>query len=1403
MRTHRPQLPIRAAVAAVLAAALLAGYPAAGDDTLLFKVQSGKPYVYFIIDTSTSMNLAPDDTWVPASGDDPDETDDPLDAEKGSKFRQVKEALLKVLTETFQENGDTIHFGLATYNQDQLKVRGKHWLYEVQAASAQSTALGYPRRGSSVTFGTHFQTATPGVAGTCLAPLPANTSADLDKIDRFAKLSPLPADQNGVIAYAPTTLWLQKGLNTYKLTVSHESGAFGPGTLEVKFVTEKVTLPCLPIPLLTQSEEIVSRLDYSTEFLMSDELVTNSAQFGDCGAQQGGGGGNAENKEEQSRGMGWAWQDVQANATCGIDNKPFSGRGWESNYDSDPTRPGFSSGDEDPVTAGSSYNLKQDTVVESEAVLDRGDMIPLHWDLTNREDFFRRLAPNWGEGVPESDLEVRAAFYFEDAPRSDGLFHLKDAGRTPLIPFGASPLNKAIVDFRCWYLGSGGNNKCTVTSQPFGTGWDDIALQEDFAEWGCRRPFLIVIGDGEAHGDVQDATAAIANLKNTRVKTWAIDFGGTCDKNSTYHSLTQAGDGECLTPQNKGELVDALRKILGKILQSTKAFASAAVPTVQADVEEKVFLSNFNPLAPLVREGFPDEREPVWMGRLTAFLKPVPLTPEKTPDVNKVCGDEDDIGCFLWDAGAQLLAQTPVNPGESALGSGDDDRRVYYSRLTQNGDWPQTRMDFTFIPYSAESQPERFDLYRAMGFNTDRPEVDATTYQTEQATTVEVMREALARKTADLAETPDDLSDDVPFVLGDIFHSNPVVTGGPSNSLFFANNVNGYREFAQKHRFRRKMLVVGANDGQLHVFDAGVFRDKNDDGVADTNPLLAAAVREGFDNGSGRELFAFVPRAALPTIKDLFAGSNRNRTWLVDGTVTVADVRIDPSFVGVPNPEDALDPPNGPNWRTVLIGGMREGGSAYYALDITQPDKIDDGVDQLPKVESGSTYLPSCLAGGSPCGPVPFPSQLWEFTDSVYVPSTGELHRLNEDLAAGNDLNDLAQTWSIPNIGRIRVVESGSPVDKYVAVFGGGLSTSNLAGNWLYMVDIETGQAIYKQLLDGAAPSEPAAVDTDQDGYLDRVYIGTTRGLMYRADLRGPAGELPVLVPVVLGAAQGLPAGVTATVPRILPSDIRFAPRVIFKAQLDPNTPADPPQAIYYRPSVIFIARRNEYALAFGVGNRNNLWSAEGQVGRFYVMRDDIPVADKTTFYTEANLESISPGDVATDTDFITDPAVAGKGWFLELRVDEKLITNPFALSGVLVFTVFDPDVQILPGGGQTDPTCKRTGSSRIFAVNATNGNGLLYDASLLPTRFTEIQDFVTEPYIEQGQAPTKPEDEDLYPPLAPHLAKVMQELQKLFPSNCKFANYRLDVKTLASDTGIIHIAPVPICIIEKNWKEF
>jgi hypothetical protein len=52
-------------------------------------------------------------------------------------------------------------------------------------------------------------------------------------------------------------------------------------------------------------------------------------------------------------------------------------------------------------------------------------------------------------------------------------------------------------------------------------------------------------------------------------------------------------------------------------------------------------------------------------------------------------------------------------------------------------------------------------------------------------------------------------------------------------------------------------------------------------------------------------------------------------------------------------------------------------------------------------------------------------------------------------------------------------------------------------------------------------------------------------------------------------------------------------------------------------------------------------------------------------------------------------------------------------------------------------------------------------------------------------------------------LVKITEALKALMPPYCKFNNHTVDIKTSRSDTGQVFIAPVPVCIVEKNWREF
>jgi len=125
------------------------------------------------------------------------------------------------------------------------------------------------------------------------------------------------------------------------------------------------------------------------------------------------------------------------------------------------------------------------------------------------------------------------------------------------------------------------------------------------------------------------------------------------------------------------------------------------------------------------------------------------------------------------------------------------------------------------------------------------------------------------------------------WILGPIVHSTPVVVGPPANFLVDRS----YQEFFNANEHRRKMVYVGANDGMLHAFDAN----------------------------TGEERWAFVPQFALPSFA-VMADSFYCHKYSVDQTVTVKDMKL------------------GGSWRTVLASGGRQGGSAIFAMDVTDPD---------------------------------------------------------------------------------------------------------------------------------------------------------------------------------------------------------------------------------------------------------------------------------------------------------------------------------------------------------------------------------------------------------------------------------------------------------------------------------
>lgn len=127
--------------------------------------------------------------------------------------------------------------------------------------------------------------------------------------------------------------------------------------------------------------------------------------------------------------------------------------------------------------------------------------------------------------------------------------------------------------------------------------------------------------------------------------------------------------------------------------------------------------------------------------------------------------------------------------------------------------------------------------------------------------------------------------------LGDISESSPVYVGKPN----FNYLDRGYADFKKDKATRSANVYVGANDGMLHAFDAS----------------------------NGNERWAYIPSMVLPNLWALadtqYADKHQN---FVNGSITASDICSSPCSTAS-------------DWKTILVGGLNQGGKGFYALNVT------------------------------------------------------------------------------------------------------------------------------------------------------------------------------------------------------------------------------------------------------------------------------------------------------------------------------------------------------------------------------------------------------------------------------------------------------------------------------------
>ena len=295
-------------------------------------------------------------------------------------------------------------------------------------------------------------------------------------------------------------------------------------------------------------------------------------------------------------------------------------------------------------------------------------------------------------------------------------------------------------------------------------------------------------------------------------------------------------------------------------------------------------------------------------------------------------------------------------------------------------------------------------------------------------------------------------------VLGDIIDSSPTWVGPPSASFpttwrdllnpsaTLPENANGaqtYPAFETQYQTRTNVVYAGANDGLLHGFRTGSF---NSSGTYD--PQL----------NDGYELLAYMPAYVVDSINANAAEQDYSNPLYAHNFNVDAPPGVGDLFYGG-------------QWHTWLVGGLGAGGSAIYALDITNPANFSES-------NAASTVIGE-----------------WS-TTTVAGTTTSTLTCAN----VSNCGNNLGLTYGDPQIRRFHDGDWG-------AVFGNGLnSATGDAGIYVMLVDPTTGGQTFYYLSTGSAGTGDGityvtAADLDGDHIVDYVYAGDANGNVWRFDL--------------------------------------------------------------------------------------------------------------------------------------------------------------------------------------------------------------------------------------------------------------------------------------------------------------
>ncbi len=421
------------------------------------------------------------------------------------------------------------------------------------------------------------------------------------------------------------------------------------------------------------------------------------------------------------------------------------------------------------------------------------------------------------------------------------------------------------------------------------------------------------------------------------------------------------------------------------------------------------------------------------------------------------------------------------------------------------------------------------------------------------------------------------------YHMGDMLHSDPLVIT---------------YDAATDAKAKREYIFVGTNEGYLHAFDST----------------------------TGEEQFAFMPKQLLKNVIPQYTNLDGAHLYGIDGKIS--------------HWQDKLTK------KRYLYFGMRRGGSAYFALDITD---------------------------------IKNPKQLWT--------------KSNEDHPT------MGQSWSAPYLDRVGVGEDGIKKEAVIisAVYDpaedrkddDGLlknddPTTNVntkVGNDILIFDAKTGDKIWSledaeggNKVKASIPGGLKILDTNRNGIVDRIYFADTDGDVWRVDLSEALGSDESKSTLTKLASLG-GSGVNH-------------------------------RKFYAEPEVAGLKHKGKslYVVSIGSGYRAHPMNKVID-DKFFILIDEAPFKDlgeefKTIGTNDlAKINITAAGSdvaLATEGEFYED---GKRGWMVSFpETGEKILTSAVTRNGAVMFTTF------VPGNGHVECGNSSDSVSHLYALNVVTG---------------------------------------------------------------------------------------------------